>query len=49
MQSRNLLFLLIGVLIAVSAGLGYALYNERHKGSGIDIRVGPGGISIEKK
>ena len=48
-MSRNLLFLAIGALLVVSAGLGYALYQERQKTSGLEITVGPRGIAVDKK
>lgn len=48
-MNRSLLFALIGALVIVSAGLGYALYQERQKTSGIEITVGPKGIAVEKK
>ncbi len=48
-MNRNILYLVIGVL-AVAAGIfGYQLYQERQKTTGIEINVGKGGISIEKK
>jgi len=48
-MNRNVLFVLIGALVVVCAGLGYALYQERQKTSGVEITVGPGGLSVEKK
>jgi len=48
-MNRNILFLVIGALAVVSVGLGYALYQERQKTSGVEISVGPGGLSVEKK
>lgn len=48
-MNRSLLYLLVGGLIVVSAGLGYALYQERQKTSGIEVTVGPKGIAVEKK
>jgi hypothetical protein len=41
--------MLIGVLALATAVLGYRSYQERQKTTGIEINVGPGGISIEKK
>ncbi len=46
MKNRNGLYLIIGALVAVVAIGGYFFYQERHK-SGIDVRVGNGGISVE--
>jgi hypothetical protein len=46
---RNLLFLVVGALLVVSIGLGYALYQERQKRSGFEISVGPHGLAVDKK
>ena len=48
-MNRNLLYLVIGVLAIVTAVIGYQLYQERQKTTGIEINVGKSGISIEKK
>ena len=48
-MNRNILFLAIGALAVVCAGLGYALYQERQKTSGFEITVGPHGIAVDKK
>jgi hypothetical protein len=48
-MNRNVLYLIIGALVAVAAVLGYQLYQERQKTTGIEINIGKGGISIEKK
>jgi len=48
-MDRSRLYLVVGILVAAIAVLGYYLYQERHKTSGIDINVGRGGISIETK
>jgi hypothetical protein len=47
--SRNVLYLIVGVLAVVTVVLGYQLYQERQKKSGIDISIGERGVSIEKK
>jgi hypothetical protein len=41
--------LIIGALVLVTVVIGYQLYQERQKTTGIEINVGKGGISIEKK
>jgi len=46
-MNRNVLYIVIGVLAVVVLVLGYQYYQERQKPSGIDIKVGEGGISIE--
>ena len=48
-MNRNVLYLVIGVLAIVTAVIGYQLYQERQKTTGIEINVGKSGISIEKK
>jgi predicted negative regulator of RcsB-dependent stress response len=48
-MSRNVLYLVIAVLAVASAVIGYQLYQERQKTTGIEINVGKSGISIEKK
>jgi hypothetical protein len=48
-MNRNVLYLVIGVLAVVTVVIGYQLYQERQKPTGIEINVGKSGISIEKK
>jgi hypothetical protein len=48
-MNRNILYVLIGCLVVLAAGLGYALHQEQQKKSGIDISVGSKGISVETK
>jgi predicted negative regulator of RcsB-dependent stress response len=48
-MNRNVLYLVVGVLAIVTAVIGYQLYQERQKTTGIEINVGKSGISIEKK
>jgi hypothetical protein len=49
MNRTNLLFLVIGALVIVAAVLGYELYQDRKQPEGMQINVGPKGLSIEKK
>ena len=51
MTRTNILYLVVGALaVAVAvAVLGYQLYQDRKKPQGVNINLGPGGISIEKK
>ena len=49
MTRNNMLYLIVGALVVAIAVLGYNLYQERKKPDGVQINVGPGGISIEKK
>ena len=48
-MNRNILYLIIGALAVAAVVFGYQLYQERQKATGIEINVGKGGISIEKK
>jgi predicted negative regulator of RcsB-dependent stress response len=48
-MNRNNTYLVIGVLAIVAVVLGYQLYQERQKTTGIEISIGDRGISIEKK
>ena len=48
-MNRNILYLIIGALAVVASIVSYRLYQERQKTTGIEIDVGKGGISIEKK
>lgn len=48
-MNRNTLYLVVGVLAVAAVVLGYQLYQERQKTTGIEINVGKSGITIEKK
>ena len=48
-MNRNVLYLVVGGLAIVTAVIGYQLYQERQKTTGIEINVGKSSISIEKK
>jgi hypothetical protein len=47
--NRNVLYLIIGALAVVAMVFGYQFYQEKHKGTGIEINIGERGVSIEKK
>jgi RsiW-degrading membrane proteinase PrsW (M82 family) len=47
--NRNTLYLIVGALAVVVVVLAYQLYQDRKEPQGMQINVGPGGISIEKK
>jgi hypothetical protein len=50
MTRNNMLYLLVGALAVVAAILAWNLYQAKKKQpEGMQINVGPGGISIEKK
>ena len=49
MSRSNILYLAVGALTVIVAVLGYQLYQDRKKPEGVNINLGPGGISIQKK
>ena len=49
MSRSNILYLAIGALVVVVAVLGYQVYQDKKKPEGVNINLGPGGISIQKK
>ena len=49
MSRSNLLYLAVGALVVAVAVLGYQLYQDRKEPEGVNINLGPGGISIQKK
>ena len=44
-----MLYLIIGALAIAAAVLGYQLYQDRHQPQGLNINVGPNGLSIQGK
>jgi len=48
-MNRNTLYAIIGALAVISLVLGYQYYQAQREPTGIQINVGKGGISIEKK
>jgi hypothetical protein len=49
MTRDNVLYAIIGALVIALGVLGYLLYEARKKPEGVQINLGPGGLSIEKK
>jgi predicted negative regulator of RcsB-dependent stress response len=49
MNRGNILILVIGALVIVASVLGYQLYQERKQPQGVEIIIGPNGVSIENK
>jgi hypothetical protein len=45
----NIVYLIVGALMVAVAVLGYQLYQDRHQPQGLNINVGPGGLSIKDK
>lgn len=46
---RNVLYLVIGVLVAAVGVLSYQLYEAKKKPEGFQINVGPDGLKIQGK
>lgn len=46
---RNTLMLIAGALVAAIVVLGYMLYEARKQPTGVQINIGPGGVTIETK
>lgn len=49
MNRSNILYLVIGALVIVVAVLGYQLYQDRKQPEGMQINLGPNGLSIQEK
>jgi hypothetical protein len=49
MTRSNIVYLLVGALLVAVAVLSYQLYQERKQPEGVQIKIGPGGVSIEGK
>jgi hypothetical protein len=46
---NNVIYFIVGALSLGVIVLGYQLYQDHKKPEGVQINVGPGGLSIEKK
>jgi hypothetical protein len=49
MTSRNILYMIVGALVVVAAVLGYQVYQDRKEPKGLNVNIGPGGLSIKDK
>ena len=49
MSRSNILYLVVGALVVVVAVLGCQLYEDKKTPEGVNINLGPGGLSIQKK
>ena len=49
MNRERILFVIIGALVVAVAVLGYQVYQDCKKTTGVEINIGERGISIEKK
>ncbi len=48
MTRTNNLYLIIGALIVVVAGLGAYVYHQETKPKGIEMNIGPNGVSVQE-
>jgi hypothetical protein len=48
-SNNNLLALIVGALVVVVAGMGYYIYQEKQEKPGVEMKIGEGGVSIQKK
>ena len=49
MTRNNMLYLAVGALAVVAAILAWNLYETKKQPDGVQINIGPGGVSIDKK
>ncbi len=49
MINRNVLYAIIGALIAAVAVLGYNLYQEKKQPQGFQINIGPNGVKVQDR
>ena len=49
MSRSNVIYLVVGALVVIVAVMGYQLYQDREKPEGLNIDIGPNGLSIDKK
>jgi len=49
LNRSNILYLIMGALVIAVAVMGYQLYQDRHPPEGMQINIGPGGLSIQGK
>ena len=49
MSRNNIVYLIVGALVVVVVVMGYQLYQDRKKPEGVQIDIGPNGLSIDKK
>jgi hypothetical protein len=47
--NRNVLLLAVAVLCVVVGVLGYKVYEDNREPKGVQINLGPGGITVDKK
>lgn len=48
MNRNNGLYMVIGALVIVVAGLGAYVYQEESKPKGVELNIGEGGVTVER-
>ncbi|MCO6186980.1 hypothetical protein [Rhizobium sp. L1K21] len=49
MQSKsNALYFIVGALVVVIAGMGYYIYDQQKDDGTVSLKIGEGGVSVEK-
>lgn len=48
-MNRNMLIIAVAVLCVAIGALGYKVYEDQREPKGVQLNIGPGGISMEKK
>lgn len=48
-MNRNVLILAVAVLCVAVGALGYKVYQDNREPKGVQLNIGSGGISVEKK
>lgn len=46
-SKTNTTYLIIGVLLIAVGALGYKLYDDNQKPKGVQLNIGPAGISVK--
>jgi hypothetical protein len=47
--NRNVLMVAIAALCVIVGALAYKVYEDNREPKGVQLNIGPGGISVEKK
>jgi hypothetical protein len=48
MNNRSGLYMIVGALVVAVIGLGIYVYQEESEPSGVEIKIGEGGVSVEE-
>ncbi len=49
MTRNNIVYAIVGALVVAVGVLSFALYDAKKKPEGVQVNIGPAGLSIEKK